>query len=347
MTNDECRMTNASLPLDAGQDAVVLIATYNRAPLLARTLDTLAGTETSLRWSVVVIDNNSTDDTERIVRSRAECYPVPLHYAVERRQGRSSALNTGLGLTAAPVIAFTDDDVIVPPGWLEAACRPLVENRVEYTGGPVRPLWEVARPAWIDMTRGDLWGTIAIQDHGVEPFIYEDRQKVPLGANMAVRRALFDRIGGFRAELGRTASGKILGQEVPELLSRARAAGACGLYVPAMEVHHHVPKNRLTKAYFRRWWYGKGVSRAALDRMRPVNELGVDLSRVPRLAGIPRFMWGSAARHVVQYLRAWVTRSPTERALHEMMLAYFAGYLGATLQQAHTEEPPMAQAESI
>ncbi len=57
-----------------------------------------------------------------------------------------------------------------------------------YAGGPVRPIWETDPPAWLDLTRGDLWGTIAIQDHGDRPFVYEEGRKVPLGANMAVRR---------------------------------------------------------------------------------------------------------------------------------------------------------------
>ena len=47
---------------------------------------------------------------------------------------------------------------------------------------------------------------------------------------------------------------------------RARVAGFRGVYVPAMQVHHHVPSARLTRRYFRRWWFWKGVSRAALER---------------------------------------------------------------------------------
>lgn len=321
----------------ARHDVVVLIATYNRAALLGPTLDSLASTRTTLQWEVVVVDNNSTDDTRRVVEERIGLYPVPLRYVFESRQGRSSALNAGIAATTAPVIAFTDDDVIVPPGWLEAGCRPLIERKdIDYTGGPVRPLWETPCPPWLEMSRSDLWGTIAIQDHGSEPFVYEDQQRVPLGANMAVKRSLFDRIGVYRADLGRTSSRKILGQEVPELLSRARAAGARGLYVPAMEVQHHVPGARLTKKYFRRWWYGKGISRASLDRMRPVTELGLDLTTVPRLAGLPRFMWGDAVRDLASMVRAWIARDAGTRARHEMRLAYFGGYLVAR----HTENRP-------
>ena len=85
---------------------------------------------------------------------------------------------------------------------------------------------------------------------------------------MAVRRDVFEAAGNFRADLGRTGSRLILGQEVPELLMRVRKAGYRGMYVPEMIVHHHIPSGRLTPTYFRRWWFGKGVSKAALERMQ-------------------------------------------------------------------------------
>ena len=137
---------------------------------------------------------------------------------------------------------MTDDDVLVDPGWLDAACEALLapeDPSLAYAGGPVAPLWESPPPAWLDLSRGDLWGTIAIQDHGGTPFVYEDMKKVPLGANMAVRRSLLETVGGFRADLGRTNSRRVLGQEVPELLARSRASGMRGVYLPAMRVHHH------------------------------------------------------------------------------------------------------------
>jgi hypothetical protein len=118
----------------------------------------------------------------------------------------------------------------------------------------------------------------------------------------------------------------VLGQEVPELLMRARRAGFRGMYVPAMQVHHHVPARRLTRAYFRRWWFGKGVSRAALERMQPVTELGIDLRLTPHVLGVPRFMYGSAVRDVLGLIRERVRARPEQSFRHQMMLAYFLGY---------------------
>jgi len=321
--------------------ASVLIATYNRARLLDETLSSLARMQVSpsLDWEAIVIDNNSSDDTRQVVERQAAAFPVPLRYVFEARQGRSSALNAGIEKARGSVLAFTDDDVLVNDGWLDAACGALSgpDPSIGYVGGPIRPIWEVAPPRWFDLSRGDLWGTIAIQDHGAQPFVYEEGGKVPLGANMAVRRTVFRAAGGFRADLGRTEGRLVLGQEVPEFLIRARQAGFRGLYDPAMQLRHHVPARRLTRAYFRKWWFGKGVSRAALDRIQPVGESGLDLSRAPHFLHVPRTLYGSALRHTIALVRDHVARRRADAFLHEMRVAYFAGYFWARQRERRTD----------
>lgn len=342
-------------------DATVLIATYNRANLLDETLTSLSRMRVSstLTWEAIVIDNNSNDETRAVVERHMRGFPVRLRYLFEGRQGRSSALNAGIAEAGGTVLAFTDDDVRMADDWLDAAVAPLIgpDPSLAYTGGPVRPIWGADPPPWLDLTRGDLWGTIAIQDHGSDAFIYEEGRKVPLGANMAVRREVFARIGGFRPDLGRSGGRLVLGQEVPELLLRARGAGLRGMYVPEMQVHHHVPASRLTRQYFRRWWFGKGVSRSALERMQPITELGVDLRTTPHLLGVPRFMYGSAVRDVAGILRERMQRRPAAAFRHEMMTAYFAGYCWsrwrrrraglAPAQRAHDDSVPAQRTSKV
>ncbi len=308
-------------------DATVLICTYNRADYLADTLDSLAGMRVRGRitWDVVVVDNNSTDRTRAVVEERIPRYLVPLRYLFEPAQGKSNALNTGMRATAARTIVFTDDDVRVPAGWLDEAVGPLLAREdIDYTGGPVRPIWCGPRPAWLD-ERGNLGGTIAVKDHGPDPFVFEERRRTPLGVNMAVRRRLIERIGGFRPDFGRNGS-SLLGQEQAELFYRSRQAGARGLYVPGMILEHVVPASRLTRRYFRRWWYWKGVSHARLHRVHRQTELGIDLGSTPRVGGIPRFVFGNAARDLAGWARAVIKRDRPRTAEHAWMLAYFLGY---------------------
>ena len=311
---------------DYRTDATILICTFNRATYLGETLDSLAGSAArGFSWDVLVVDNNSSDDTRRVVEERIARFPVPLRYLFEGRQGKSTALNTGMSSARASIIVFTDDDVKVPDSWLGAAVRPLLErDDIDYTGGPVRPIWNGTPPRWLDET-GNLGGTIAVKDHGPRAFIFEEAHKTPLGVNMAVRRRLIERIGGFRPDLGRNGRA-LLGQEQAEFFYRSRAAGARGLYVPDMVLDHVVPSSRLTRSYFRRWWYWKGVSHARVHAIHGRTELGIDLRHAPRILRIPRFVFGNVVRNLGGWLAAWVRPSASRRAEHLLALAYYAGY---------------------
>jgi len=324
----------------------VLICTYNRANLLGETLEAIAKVRATLAWEVVVVDNNSTDDTRSVVESRQAHYPVRLRYLFEQRQGNSFALNTGIASTNATIVAFTDDDVRVSEEWLQAGCAPMLSNpAIDYTGGPVHPIWDAPPPAWVDQTRPDLWGTLAILDYGPSSFVFEERQRVPLGANMAVRRALFDRVGNFDTNLGRVRN-SLRGQAQAEFFCRSRNAGARGVYVPAMAVEHHVPGPRLTRRYFRRWWFMKGHGRRCLEQIHPTTELGVDLSQVPKIAGIPRYMYGSAVRDIGGYVRAVAIGDVLGAVRHEMMLCYFAGYVRGSASAAASSRAAESTAPS-
>src|SRR5688572_21637380 len=145
-------------------DATILICTYNRGEYLTRTLDSLAmmPANSGFSWNVLVVDNNSSDNTRQVVLSRADRFPVPLTYLFEGRQGKSNALNTGMSAARARILVFTDDDVDVGPDWIQASVQPLLERKdIDYTGGPVRPIWGGPRPAWLD-ERGNLGGPIAV-----------------------------------------------------------------------------------------------------------------------------------------------------------------------------------------
>ena len=313
----------------------VLICTYNRERLLAAALDSLATmiVPPDIHWEVIVVDNNSTDGTAAVIEQRAAAFPAPLRRVVEPRQGKAYALNTGARASAAEVIAFTDDDVLVSPQWLDAAVRPLMATSAfDYTGGPVLPAWEAPPPRWIHGDPGVLWGPIALLNYGPDEFIFEERGRIPMGVNMAVRRRLVDQVGGFHPALERKGR-SLMGQGQVEFFFRVRSSGARGCYVPQMQLNHHVPAERLTRRYYRRWWYWKGVARARIHDVHPVSEQGLDLRAVPRLAGLPRFMWGSALRDAAGWMQAVVTRNAVASAEREMMLAFFAGYLADRVQR--------------
>ena len=306
----------------------ILIATYNRAAMLADTLGSLARLRCAAPWEVIVIDNDSPDDTRSVVEHAAPGFPVPLRYVFEREQGRSAALNHGFRLANGEILVTTDDDVRVEPDWLHHIDHALTALDCDYVGGRVTPLFEEpALPAWFPQQPGLLWGVIALLDYGPTPVRFGTR--VPLGVNMAIRRDAVERTGGFDPTIGRKA-GTLLGQEVREWCLRAHAAGLSGYYAPAIVVQHLIPKDRLTKRYFRRWFYWRGISRAmlyadtGLDMEKP-EQSTLDFGRVPHVAGVPRYLFRSAAVALKDALVAFGRRDSVAAFDRELWLCAFAG----------------------
>ena len=305
----------------------IVIATYNRAADLRETLASLARLQPDDAWEVLVVDNNSPDNTREVVETAAPTFPVELRYLFEGRQGRSPALNTGIAASRGDIIVTTDDDVRVPPGWLNAVGRGLESADAGYVGGRVLPIWSAPRPSWLPAQGCRLWAVVALLDYGDTP--REFGARVPLGVNMAFRRNAFERAGLLDPDTGRKA-GTLLGQEVREWCIRARRAGVRGMYVPDMIVEHIIPAERLTKAYFRRWFYWRGISRAllyqrsGLDLENP-EESTVDISKVPHICGVPRYMFRRALVTARQWLFATIRRREAEAFEHETWLWFFAG----------------------
>jgi GT2 family glycosyltransferase len=305
----------------------VIIATYNRAADLAGTLASLAALRPGGDWELLVVDNNSPDDTRRVVETAALSFPAPLHYLSECKQGRSPALNAGIRLAQGDIIVTTDDDVRVEPDWLDRAAEGLEQSQCDYVGGRVTPIWGGARPAWLPNHGGQQWAVIALLDYG--PKAMEFGSRVPLGVNMAFRRDAFTRVGLFDPHVGRKA-GTLLGQEVRDWCIRARAAGLRGFYVPGMVVQHVIPASRLKKNYFRRWFYWRGISRAMLYEksgldMETPERAPLDWSMVPHILAVPRYLWRKALASIAGWAKAVVRRDRAAAFKQELWLWFFAG----------------------
>jgi glycosyltransferase involved in cell wall biosynthesis len=305
----------------------IVIATYNRAADLRETLASLARLRPAGDWEVIVVDNNSSDDTRTAVETAAASFPAPLRYVFEREQGRSPALNAGIGHARGDVILTTDDDVRVEPDWLDRAADGLERLQCDYVGGRVTPIWGAPRPAWLPNHGGPQWAVIALLDYGPEPIAFGSN--VPLGVNMAFRSDAFRRAGLFDPHTGRKA-GTLLGQEVREWAIRARAAGLRGFYAPDMVVQHIIPASRLNKSYFRRWFYWRGISRAQLYErwgfdMQAPEQAAPDRSLVPHVAGVPRYLYRKALRCAGRWAKASLKRDVVAAFEHELWLWFFAG----------------------
>ena len=305
----------------------IVIATYKRARDLRETLQSLAALQPDGPWEVIVVDNNSPDETRDVVLETAGTFPVELRYLFEREQGRSPALNAGIRAARGEIIVTTDDDVRVPPDWLNQAAEGLRRLECDYVGGRVLPIWGGPRPDWLPDRGGKQWAVIALLDYGPAPIEFGTR--VPLGVNMAFRREALDRAGLFDPHTGRRA-GTLLGQEVREWCIRARKAGVRGFYIPEMSLRHIIPADRLNKKYFRRWFYWRGISRAMLYEragldMEAPEQTTLDFSTVPHIAGVPRYLYRRALASVAAWVRETLRGRSIEAFEHELWICFFAG----------------------
>jgi glucosyl-dolichyl phosphate glucuronosyltransferase len=326
-------------------DFSIIIPTYNRADELRETIRSIARLSVAGDWELLVVDNNSSDHTRAAVEQERPTFPAPLRYLFESEQGRYAALNTGIRAAQGKIVATTDDDARVEPDWLTRAAAGLDEHGCDYVGGKVLPIWKGRRPDWLPNRPGRHWSVLALQDHGDTPCEFGvGGIPWPLGINTATRREAFDRTDLFDNRLGRKA-GTLRNQAQREWHLRARAAGLRGFYMPNMVVHHVVEAERLNKQYFRRWFYWHGISRAILfaklgvDMDAPDNSQ-LDFSKVPRIAGIPRYMYRTLARHVRDWVRAQLRRDSVTAFEHELWLCFFAGIAKQRWSERHVPVPP-------
>lgn len=273
----------------------VVIPTYNRSALLGRTLQSLLAAEQPQGVDVAVyaVDNNSTDDTRHTIESMTPAFGGRLHYVHAPRQGRSPALNEGIRAGHGDVIAMIDDDETVETRWLVSIAEAFRDPTLDFAGGPYHPDAELDPPSWLPPGYPAVIGVV---DGGAEerPF-GPSHPGIMMGGNAVVRRRVLDEIGLYDERLGRTAHGLLSGED-DELFRRLLAAGKRGRYLPHLVIYHHVPPERLTKRYHRRWCFWHGASMGVLDRDRR--------HRVPYLAGVPRYMLGAVLREWLRAVRA-------------------------------------------
>jgi glycosyltransferase involved in cell wall biosynthesis len=300
----------------------VLICTYNRAASLRVALDGLMEQELppelAREWEILVVDNNSTDSTRQLVEQLARSSGCPLRYAFEPRQGKSHALNPGVRLAAGDLIALTDDDVLIPKGWV----RSVVEAGRRYPqyrafGGKVVPEWPQQVPKWIQPSgpyaRPIVGGVIVSHDRGESDREYDSSMWAPIGANMFFRREVFADYGDFRVDLGPTGSGRLYVNEDCEFCFRIMDAGERNLYYPGALIVHPVAEEKFSPRYLQAYFRDAG-RKQALER---ADEPG---SRRLKLAVHSALR---CANHTVHYLQHRLTGNAAAAMHHRCRLNYF------------------------
>jgi glycosyltransferase involved in cell wall biosynthesis len=305
----------------------VLICTYNRSALLRETLAALHTMHAPDACSVeiIVVDNNSTDATTAVVAESIGRARFPVVLIQERKQGKSFALNAGLAAASGDVLALTDDDVLPAADWLVRIVQAFRTQDVTFVFGKVLPRWQSTPPPELLTPQAHaIWGPLAMVDYGDTPTRYTPTsrgQHLPIGANLAVLRSVLISVGGWRTDLGKVNNTLICGED-HEIFMRFRRHGCyAGYYDPDVVVRHLVPTQRLTRRYFRRWFYWHGKTTALmLDDLYPE----LDMTTVPRVAGAPRFSYRQALRQCARWA-ATRRGDPLTALIEELRVLQYVG----------------------
>ena len=237
----------------------LIVATYNRSASLIRALESVAQQNApASEWECVVINNNSTDDTQERFAEFAAAHPdLNMRMVTELRQGLSFARNRGIRESEAEYIAIIDDDERISPDFITSYIS-LFDSTPDAVaaGGPIVAEYPSGRPRWMShFTERPVANTMYFGDK-VREF---PEGRIPGGGNMALRRSAVRRYGVFDTSLGYVGE-SLIGGEESDLFERLRIAEAKYYYVPKAVMYHIIPPEKLTANYISRLSYNVGVS---------------------------------------------------------------------------------------
>jgi GT2 family glycosyltransferase len=305
--------------MDKRRAISVVISTYNRCGQLAGALDALCTQRGGTDYEVIVVDNNSSDETRAVVQSRLSRYPH-LRYIFEPQQGLPHARNAGILAATAPIVAFTDDDVEVGPDWVATVSR-IFETHpdVDMIGGRVRPVWPASVPPWITSTQ---LGPFALGERGDSEIRVSAENAAPclVGANFAFRARVFDRVGLFDPSYTKS--------QDREIQLRLWRAGGVGLYSPDLAITVQIPQERLTKKYFRYWYTTYGIYHSRMRLLDTLDHAG--RLREPNGAsifGAPGFLYRELAMSVRRWAASLLRQDTSAAFQWENRVRYLASYL--------------------
>jgi glycosyltransferase involved in cell wall biosynthesis len=217
----------------------VVICTFNRSALVAQVLETVCQQDASPSlYEIIVVDNNSTDDTQAVVSAFQANYPH-LRYLLETELGLSHARNKGYREARGEYIAYIDDDCKVPAEYVTVAQAVIAEARPTIFGGPYFAFYNSPKPAWYK----DSYNSKTISQ-SARPL---QAQEFLTGMNVVFARSALEQSGGFRSDLGMKGNIVAYGEETAlQMHIRQSIPNAIIYYEPKLYVYHLVRAEKMT-----------------------------------------------------------------------------------------------------
>lgn len=221
-------------------DVSIIICTRNRLHSLKRTIRSISETRIPRQYDVelIVIDNGSTDGTVDYLRSQPVTN-IGFVYRREPRKGVARARNLGIAVSQGDLLLWADDDIIVPSNWIGPMCEPLRQNKADAVQGAIRLSGDYVNEWMKPFHRKALAATESFKVGKTSHLI---------SANMAVRKAACEHVGGFDENLG---PGSELGHLEDALFAKQLLhSGFEILFLNQGTVIHNFDKSRLSRHSF-------------------------------------------------------------------------------------------------
>jgi glycosyltransferase involved in cell wall biosynthesis len=314
-------------------DVSVVISSYNRCEMLPRAIESILQQNPSqLTFELIIVNNNSTDDTKQVVESFIDRGHRNVRYVFEAKQGPSHGRNAGVANARAKIIAFTDDDVHVGPDWLNNIKRAFDNNpAVDCVAGKILPAWTTVPPSWLT---GDHWGPLAIADYGDRIILSAPNTPICWStSNIAFRSSVFERIGGFSGEFRRS--------QDREFMCRFMDDDGHMLYAPDVVVTTNVPTERLTKAYHRSWHKTSGKYHALMrlhQRITADGRMTKEPQQGLRLFDVPGFLYRELMTECREWLRETMRRNESLSFKHENRVRYLLAYIAESYRKERSSQ---------
>ena len=309
-------------------DLSVVICTHNGEARIGQVLDRVRSqvqTE-AISWEVLVIDNNSRDNTKQIVSN----YPT-VRYLFEAEQGLAFARSTAVQAAAGQWIAFLDDDTLPDQNWVNQVHQfAQTHPKIGAFGGQIHAEYEVEPPAGIQK----LAPYLAIVERGSKPHRYD--RVLPPGAGLVVQRQAWLNAVPKKLELvGRTTSAMLASEDIEAIL-HIQNSGREIWYNPEMHLYHQIPSWRTERSYLLKLVKGVGLARHHI-RMTRWRAWQRSIVTLVYLANDLRKL----IAHWVKFGRTQNLETVCERQLlvSSLVSAFYLRSLKQTNEAAHSTHP--------
>lgn len=230
----------------------LIICTYNRDKYLPEALESIKDqTLANNKFQIIIVDNNSTDNTAAISKKFIADHPnLNAKYCFEEKKGLSFARNRGISEASAPIISYIDDDVILPPEYLETVTNFFTKYPTAVgMGGKVIPKYEDgSEPAWMNKY---LNGFVAKVDYGTSIIKFNEKMRYPAGCNMTYKKDILIKAGGFNNELKFRSDDKYIFLKIKLLSDEI-------YYLPDAWLYHYIDRDRLQMQNFKKLFLKTG-----------------------------------------------------------------------------------------